>query len=150
MAATIAHEINNPLESVINLIFLARQNRLQPERTLNYLLPAESEFSTTKGNLGTGIGLWVAKQLTERRGSQIVFHSVVEPGKSGTTVSICLPFASSPEAAKTVLQGWANIRLNRRCSNCRRVPRLRAAWFRTDFAIFVDNAEVTGRAIFEA
>jgi PAS domain S-box-containing protein len=226
MAATIAHEINNPLESVMNLIFLARQNRLQPERTLNYLLSAESElervshiarqtlgyyrdtgspievylhdlienvltvyhskfiangitvervfndlrkivvskgemiqvfsnviansidsmrqggkltisvrktpglsgeglqavirdegtgippenlsmvfepFFTTKGNLGTGIGLWVAKQLIERRGGQIVVHSVVEPGKSGTTVSIYLPFASPPEATKTVL-----------------------------------------------
>jgi PAS domain S-box-containing protein len=44
MAAAIAHEINNPLESVMNLIYLARQNRLQPEKTLGYLLTAESEL----------------------------------------------------------------------------------------------------------
>jgi PAS domain S-box-containing protein len=216
MAAAIAHEINNPLEAVMNLIFLARQNRLQPEKTLSYLLTAEGElervshiarqtlgyyrdtgspsevflhdlvqnvlkvynskllgsgisvettfndlrkivvssgemiqifsnviansidamrkggtlaisirktaalngeglqvvihdegtgippehlekifepFFTTKGNLGTGIGLWVAKQLTERRGGQMLVNSSTESGKSGTSVSIYIPFA---------------------------------------------------------
>jgi PAS domain S-box-containing protein len=215
MAATIAHEINNPLESVMNLIYLARENRMDPEKTLAHLLMAESElervshiarqtlgyyrdtgspsevylhdliqnvlsvygskilangikvetnfsdlrkirvssgemlqifsnvvtnsidamrqggklsidlrntitpsrrgvrvtiedtgtgippenlsrvfepFFTTKGNLGTGIGLWVAKQLAERRGGEILLTSSAEPGKSGTVVSIYLPF----------------------------------------------------------
>jgi PAS domain S-box-containing protein len=32
LAATIAHEVNNPLEAVTNLIFLARNEPLQPER----------------------------------------------------------------------------------------------------------------------
>lgn len=223
MAAAIAHEINNPLEAVMNLIFLARQSRMQPEKVLSYLLTAESElervshiarqtlgyyrdtgspseiylhdlienvlavysskligngisvethfndlrkivvsrgemiqvfsnviansidamcrggtlaisirkttalnaeglqvivrdqgkgilqehlgkifepFFTTKGNLGTGIGLWVAKQLTEQRGGQILVSSSTEPGKSGTTVSIFVPFAR-PAAAGT-------------------------------------------------
>lgn len=50
-------------------------------------------FYTTKGNLGTGIGLWVAKQLVERRGGQISIISNTERGKSGTTVSVFLPFA---------------------------------------------------------
>ena len=44
MAATIAHEINNPLESVMNLIFLARQNLLEPKKVLDYLLSAEGEL----------------------------------------------------------------------------------------------------------
>ena len=223
MAAAIAHEINNPLEAVMNLIFLARQNRLQPEKTLDYLLTAESElervshiarqtlgyyrdtgspsevylhdlivnvlkvygskmlasgisvetsfsdlrkivvsngemiqifsnviansidamrdggilaisirktaalngeglqvvirdqgvgiaqehlgrifepFFTTKGNLGTGIGRWVAKQLAERSGGQIIVTSNTESGKSGTIVSIFIPFAR-PMIAKT-------------------------------------------------
>jgi PAS domain S-box-containing protein len=44
MAAAIAHEINNPLESVMNLIFLARQNS-PPESTAGkLLLTAEQEI----------------------------------------------------------------------------------------------------------
>jgi PAS domain S-box-containing protein len=216
MAATIAHEINNPLESVVNLIFLARQNSATSSKAHQYLLTAEEElervshiarqtlgyykdtgsptevslhtlienvlgvynskltalgisadltfndlqrivvskgemlqvfsniianaldatpqggslkistrklmgsmgdgiqvvirdsgtgirqehlerifepFFTTKGNLGTGIGLWVARQLIERRGGQISVASSTEPGKSGTTITIFVPFA---------------------------------------------------------
>ncbi len=216
MAAAIAHEINNPLESLMNLIFLARQNCAASPKAQGYLLTAEGElervshiarqtlgyyrdtnspsevylhdlmenvltvylsrllaggisiessfndlrkisvsrgemlqvysnvianaidamrqggkiciflrkttmldgdgiqtvirdegsgisqehlprifepFFTTKGNLGTGIGLWVTKQLIERRGGQIAVTSSTEPGKSGTSVTIYIPFA---------------------------------------------------------
>jgi phosphoglycerate-specific signal transduction histidine kinase len=31
MAATLAHEINNPLESLTNLVYLAAQERAIPE-----------------------------------------------------------------------------------------------------------------------
>ena len=34
MAATIAHEVNNPLEAVMNLIFLTRSNAENPEQVL--------------------------------------------------------------------------------------------------------------------
>jgi PAS domain S-box-containing protein len=44
MAATIAHEINNPLESLMNLIFLARQDSGSNGKVLDYLLTAESEL----------------------------------------------------------------------------------------------------------
>ena len=217
MAATIAHEINNPLESVMNLIFLARQHSPDSGKAHQYLLTAEEElervshiarqtlgyykdtglpsqvflhklienvlavynskltaqaisvdlrfndlqrivvsqgemlqvfsniitnaidamrhggslkistrnlmgstgdgiqtvirdsgtgiaqehlekifepFFTTKGNLGTGIGLWVARQLIERRGGQISVASSTERGKSGTTITIFVPFAT--------------------------------------------------------
>jgi PAS domain S-box-containing protein len=217
MAATIAHEINNPLESVMNLIYLARQNSPESGKAHQYLLTAEQElervshiarqtlgyykdtgspvevvlhelienvlvvynskltalgitvdlrfndlqrivaskgemlqvfsnvianaldampqggsleistrklmgstgdgiqivirdsgtgirrehlekifeaFFTTKGNLGTGIGLWVARQLVERRGGQISVASSIEQEKSGTTITIFLPFAT--------------------------------------------------------
>jgi len=60
-------------------------------------------FFTTKGDLGTGIGLWVTKQLVERRGGQITVTSNTEPGKSGTTVTVFIPFANKeqPQAATT-------------------------------------------------
>jgi PAS domain S-box-containing protein len=44
MAATIAHEINNPLEAVMNLIFLARQSCAPESDTLGYLRTAENEL----------------------------------------------------------------------------------------------------------
>src|ERR1700733_3776714 len=44
MAATIAHEINNPLESVMNLIFLARQHSAESGKAHQYLLTAEEEL----------------------------------------------------------------------------------------------------------
>ncbi|WP_263384749.1 PAS domain-containing sensor histidine kinase [Granulicella arctica] len=44
MAATIAHEINNPLESVMNLIYLARTNGTCGDEVTDYLRTAESEI----------------------------------------------------------------------------------------------------------
>ncbi len=44
MAATIAHEINNPLEAVMNLLFLLR-SKITDEEGINYLATAESELS---------------------------------------------------------------------------------------------------------
>lgn len=44
MAAAIAHEINNPLESLINLIFLARQESAVGGKVYKYLLTAEEEL----------------------------------------------------------------------------------------------------------
>jgi PAS domain S-box-containing protein len=44
MAATIAHEINNPLESVLNLIYLARTNASHQDQVVTFLNAAESEL----------------------------------------------------------------------------------------------------------
>jgi PAS domain S-box-containing protein len=42
MAATIAHEINNPLEAIVNLLYLARERATDPEQ-IQFLNAAESE-----------------------------------------------------------------------------------------------------------
>ncbi|MGA9960412.1 MAG: PAS domain S-box protein, partial [Acidobacteriaceae bacterium] len=44
MAATVAHEINNPLEAVMNLIFLARGSCPRDTETHEYLDAAEKEL----------------------------------------------------------------------------------------------------------
>lgn len=49
-------------------------------------------FFSTKGDRGTGIGLWVARQLLEKRGGSIDLQSSTEFPHSGTTVSVFLPF----------------------------------------------------------
>jgi PAS domain S-box-containing protein len=45
LAATIAHEINNPLEAVFNLIYLARTSRTDIEKIRGYLATAEREIT---------------------------------------------------------------------------------------------------------
>jgi PAS domain S-box-containing protein len=47
-------------------------------------------FFTTKENVGTGLGLWVCKELTEKQGGSISIRS--RPGV-GTVVSVTLPAA---------------------------------------------------------
>lgn len=44
MAATIAHEINNPLEAIMNLIYLARTNAGDQDAVANLMSAAESEL----------------------------------------------------------------------------------------------------------
>lgn len=44
MAATVAHEINNPLESLINLIYLARRRAGSDQKLDQYLSTAEGEL----------------------------------------------------------------------------------------------------------
>jgi PAS domain S-box-containing protein len=44
MAATIAHEINNPLEAIVNLLYLAREQATNPSQ-IDYLAAAESEVA---------------------------------------------------------------------------------------------------------
>jgi PAS domain S-box-containing protein len=44
MAATIAHEVNNPLEAVMNLLYLLH-SKITDEEGLNFLLTAESEIT---------------------------------------------------------------------------------------------------------
>ena len=54
--------------------------------------------------LGTGIGLWVARQIIERHGGQISISSNTAKGDSGTEVTIYLPFKGS-EDQKTIPNG---------------------------------------------
>src|SRR5665213_2141665 len=44
LAATVAHEINNPLESIVNLIFLSRNTEGLPPEIADYLKTADEEL----------------------------------------------------------------------------------------------------------
>jgi PAS domain S-box-containing protein len=48
-------------------------------------------FFTTKRDVGTGLGLWVTKQLVEKHGGRISVRSTTQPERHGTVFSIVLP-----------------------------------------------------------
>lgn len=52
---------------------------------------------TTKGTVGTGLGLWVSRQLIERHGGTIQVRSTRGTAHSGAVFSVTLPVAT-PEA----------------------------------------------------
>jgi signal transduction histidine kinase len=57
-------------------------------------------FFTTKVDVGTGIGLWVSKQLIEKRGGQISIASSTQPGDSGTSITIFIPLTAPSRAPR--------------------------------------------------
>jgi PAS domain S-box-containing protein len=66
-------------------------------------------FFTTKTDTGTGLGMWVVAQLTERHHGHLRVASSQSPGRSGTAFSLFLPLealaalypAGQPAAAAT-------------------------------------------------
>ncbi len=59
-------------------------------------------FITTKGETGTGLGLWVTAEIARKNGWSIRVRSRTEPNRSGTTFSILIPLVSQalqPELA---------------------------------------------------
>ncbi len=50
-------------------------------------------FFTTKGEKGTGVGLWVTRSIVEDMGGQIEVSSSTRPGRSGTSFTVTLPRA---------------------------------------------------------
>jgi signal transduction histidine kinase len=48
-------------------------------------------FYTTKQDVGTGLGLWVSREIVQKHGGKITLRSSVAPGRTGTVFSIFLP-----------------------------------------------------------
>lgn len=53
-------------------------------------------FFTTKGATGTGLGLWVSKQIVDKHGGTIRVRSTKNGTRGGTVISIVLPLEPPP------------------------------------------------------
>ena len=62
-------------------------------------------FFSTKGTVGTGLGLWVSQQIIEKHGGTIRVRSSSDGSQRGTTFSVLLPLeptASEGQLAVTL------------------------------------------------
>src|SRR5581483_4520758 len=58
-------------------------------------------FFTTKGEKGTGLGLWVSKGIIQKHGGSIRVRSSVMEGHTGTCFSVFLPSTQPEQASMT-------------------------------------------------
>ena len=56
-------------------------------------------FFTTKKDVGTGLGLWITKEIIDRHNGAIEVHSGGENGSSGATFKISLPLSAEGPAS---------------------------------------------------
>jgi len=54
-------------------------------------------FFTTKESIGTGLGLWVSKQIVEKHGGSVRVHSRTDSRRRGTAFSVFLPVAAATQ-----------------------------------------------------
>jgi PAS domain S-box-containing protein len=53
-------------------------------------------FYTTKGTGGTGLGLWISKEIVNRHEGRLQMRTSIRQGTSGTVFTIFLPFDTKP------------------------------------------------------
>ncbi len=75
----------------------------------DYLRSVFEPFFTTKKDTGTGLGLWVSRELVEKHGGTLYVRSSTAPGRSGTVFSLFLPQSGSPGSAAPLLNAEPEI-----------------------------------------
>ena len=73
-------------------------------------------FFTTKGEQGTGLGLWLVRSMVEKQGGRIRFRSrtAAECDKPGTVFNIWIPLEPSPVATSAVPDALSAVRVRSR------------------------------------
>ncbi len=66
LAATISHEINNPLEAITNLLYLSLRDTELPDRVRQYLTDAEDELKRVAGIVRQTLGFYRESRTLRR------------------------------------------------------------------------------------
>jgi PAS domain S-box-containing protein len=69
LAATVAHEINNPLESIVNLVYLARQTAGIPQEAAEFLTTTDAELTRIAQIVRQTLGFY--REAVDPRNSNI-------------------------------------------------------------------------------
>jgi PAS domain S-box-containing protein len=100
MAATIAHEINNPLEAITNLLYLLR-SKITDDEGLNHLATAEEELGRVSHIARQTLGFYREHAAASSASlSEIARHAVTiyEPRCTAAGIDIKTSFQSSRKA----------------------------------------------------
>jgi signal transduction histidine kinase len=62
-------------------------------------------FFSTKGDVGTGLGLWVVHEIISKRDGSIRLRTSTRPGHSGTAFSIFIPDLASTAPPPATTRG---------------------------------------------
>jgi PAS domain S-box-containing protein len=91
MAATIAHEVNNPLEAVTNLIYLAKSNAEDPEEVRTFLGAAEGEIARVSHIAKQTLGFYRENDApSEVSLSDLAAHAIRIYGPKCKAAGICI------------------------------------------------------------
>lgn len=82
-----SHDPKNPGQSGVRTYVHDNGPGISPEHRQRLFEP----FYTTKGEKGTGIGLWVSRGIVEKHGGRLRFKSSTKPQRSGASFSVFLP-----------------------------------------------------------
>ena len=100
LAATVAHEINNPLESVVNLVYLAKSQKSLPENVREYLRAAEEELDRVSQLTRQALGFYREKTAaTTVRVAPIIsqLRTVFSPKTTNKRIDLQIEVNGDPE-----------------------------------------------------
>jgi signal transduction histidine kinase len=87
-----SREWSNARRSGVRVVIADNGVGISPENRGRLFEP----FVTTKGERGTGLGLWVSSGIVQKHDGSIRLHSSTRAGRSGTCFSVFLPDSVSP------------------------------------------------------
>jgi PAS domain S-box-containing protein len=77
LSATVAHEINNPLEAIFNLVFVAKTNPEAPEAVVKHLTLAEQELERVAHITRQTLGFYRDSSVAEQINMGLLIDSVI-------------------------------------------------------------------------
>jgi PAS domain S-box-containing protein len=92
-----AHSPRDPALDGVRIVVADTGCGIHPENLDRVFEP----FFTTKKDTGTGLGLWVSRELIEKHGGQLAVRSSVTGRRTGTVFSLFLPGSAAAEAQVT-------------------------------------------------